>query len=415
MLIIIAIIIVIFIILSAFFSGMETGLISIDRLKLEKDAKNISSQKQILDFLKNPDKLFGTTLFGNNISLVIVSSLTILLLDYLHEHENLKISDHTGSLIITGIILLFGEIIPKALYRENPNKLVNRNFAVLKFFNVLLSPFTGIVTKMNTWVSKAFKLKKGKKLIELSREDLSYMVSESETQDGLGVNQKELLEEALEFSEQKAESVMTHRTEIVGFDMNTSIADVVNLAREVGFTRFPVYDDDLDHIIGVLIIYDLLSCADPDKETASDYARQVHFVPETMNIDALLAEMQAKKRSMAIVVDAFGGTAGMITIEDIMEELVGEIEDEYDVAEDDVEVMPDGSYIINGDTEIDFLNDKYELGLPEGDFETMAGLIIDELARIPQKNTTIDLGNYQLKVTKVTKKKIEKIKLTKKN
>ena len=413
--ILIALLIIVFIIFSAFFSGMETGLISLDKLKLEQEAKSDNKKRQILSFLKNPDKLFGTTLIGNNISLVIVSSLTVLLLNYLRDKNVIHISDRSGALLISLILLIFAEIIPKALYREHSNRLVSKNFEILKFFSFLLSPFTKIVTYINIRISKLFGLKASENLLRVSREDLSFMVSESETnENATEINQKDLLEEALEFGELKAENVMTHRTEIVAFDKDTSVDDVISLSREVGYTRFPVYDDDLDNIIGILIIYDLLRCQNSSAEKASEFIRSALFVPETMTVDALLAEMQSKKRSLAIVVDSYGGTAGMVTIEDIMEELVGEIEDEYDAEEDELEILPDGSYLIDGDTEIDILNDKYDLQLPEGDYETIAGLIINRLARIPKNNTRLELRKYSLLVNKVTSKKIKKVKLIKK-
>jgi len=394
---------------------METGLISLDKLKLEQEAKNSTKKKQILNFLKTPDKLFGTTLIGTNISLVIVSSLTVLLLNYLRDRGIIRMSDRTGTLLVAFILLIFAEIIPKALYREHSNRLVSKNFETLKFFNFLLSPFTKIVTYINLRISKLFGLKANENLLRVSREDLSFMVSESETSESTTeINQKDLLEEALEFGELKAENVMTHRTEIVAFDKDTSIDDVISLSREAGYTRFPVYDDDLDNIIGILIIYDLLRCQNSSDEKASKFIRPALFVPETMTVDALLAEMQSKKRSLAIVVDSYGGTAGMVTIEDIMEELVGEIEDEYDAEESELEILPDGSYLIDGDTEIDILNDKYDLQLPEGDYETIAGLIINRLARIPKNNTRLELRKYSLLVNKVTAKKIKKVKLIKK-
>jgi magnesium and cobalt exporter, CNNM family len=394
---------------------METGLISLDKLKLEQEAKNDLKKKQILNFLREPDKLFGTTLIGTNISIVIVSSLTMLLLNSQPADSTFNISSHAGTLFISLILLIFAEIVPKALYREHPNRLVAKNFVTLKFFGFLLSPFIKIVTLINLKVSKWFGLEGTSNLLKVSREDLSFMVSESETNESsTKINQKDLLEEALEFGELKAENVMTHRTEIMAFDQETKIDEVILLSRDAGFTRFPVYEEDIDKIKGVLIIYDLLRRKGNSEEKASDFMRPVMFVPQTMDVDALLADMQAKKRSMAVVVDSYGGTAGMITIEDIMEELVGEIEDEYDVEESELEMLPDGSYLIDGDTEIDILNGKYDMQLPEGDYETIAGLIISQLARIPKINKRVELLKYTLVVNKVTVKKIKKVKLIKK-
>lgn len=413
MIILIIILIVLFIILSAYFSGMETGLISQDRYKLEQDARNDKRKKQILRFLENPDWLFGTTLLGNNICVVILSALTILLLNRLKDNHGITITEQVGTLIMTGIILIFAEIIPKALYREQSSKLVEKNFGLLWVFSILAKPSVKLVNVINHKLTRLLHLKEEPNLLKVSREDLSFMVSESEIQeDEEELNQKDLLEEALEFGELKAENVMTHRTEIIAFEKNTSILEVIKAAEEAGFTRFPVIENDIDNVCGILIIYDILKCDDPKNDKVENYMRHILFVPESMTIDALLAEMQAKKRSLAIVVDSYGGTAGMVTIEDIIEELVGEIEDEYDIEESELEILPDGSYMVNGDMEIDLLSSKYDIDLPEGDYETVAGLIIDRLAKIPVINTLVELQHYSLLVHDVTRKKIEKVKIT---
>jgi putative hemolysin len=409
--IVIIFIIILCLVLSAYFSGMETGFISLDRYKLEQDARNNKRKTQIMQFLENPDRLFGTTLLGTNIFLVIMSSLAVLFLDKFNFKYGENITEETGSLVIAGVVLIFGEIIPKAIYRENPMRLVEKNFGLIRFSSVIASPFVFLVTKLNYLLTKLFHLQEVPSLLKVSREDLSFIVSESDTEDDEDINQKDLLEEALEFSELRAENVMTHRTEIIAFERTARISEVIDEALKEKFTRFPVIEEDIDHVIGILIIYDLLKCDNPEKETAEDYMRPALFVPESMNMDALLAEMQAKKKSVAIVLDAYGGTAGMITIEDILEELVGEIEDEYDIEELELEKLTDGSILINGDMEIDILNSKYDIRLPEGDYETIAGLIIDHLAKIPSLNTRIELNDYILEVSKVTRKKIEKVKL----
>ena len=405
-------IIIIFFILSAFFSGMETGLISIDRIKMEQQAKKSKKKKQILHILENPDKLFGTTLFGNNISLVIVTSLSILLINIFNQKNTLHISESAATLIIAGAILVFAEIIPKALYRENPNKLVTRGFLLLRFFSLILRPFVKFVSLFNSLLARLFKLSEKNGFHFLTHEDLSYMLAETKDDGILHEDQREMLEEALEFIELDAENVMIHRTEIVAFEKNTSIEEVISIAKEKGFTRFPVYDEDLDHIIGILIIYDLMKKNNLDKMKASDFVREAFFAPETMDVDNLLAEMQVNKNSMAIIVDSFGGTAGLLTIEDILEEIVGEIEDEYDTtAPREVEKVGENHYIVQGFVEIDFLNDEFEMNLPEGDYETIAGLIIEKLEKIPRQNTKLTINKWNITVLQVSNVKILKLEM----
>ena len=404
-------IVILFFILSAFFSGTETGLISIDRLKMEQNAKTDKKKKRILDFLENPDRLFGTTLFGNNISLVIVTSVSIYLINLLHKNSIIKISDSIGTLIIAGVILVFAEIIPKALYRDHPNKYVTKGFSILAFFSIIFSPFVKLVSLLNSLLAKLFKLPENNGFHLLTREDLSYMLAETEAEGSLLEDQRDMLEEALEFTELDAENVMIHRTEIVALDKDTPIDEVIQIARENGYTRFPVFDEDLDHIIGILIIYDLMKNKNNGKAKAGDFVREAFVAPETMDVDNLLAEMQANKKSMAIIVDSYGGTAGLVTIEDILEEIVGEIEDEYDRDSSEVEKIGENHYLVQGFVEIDLLNDEYDMKLPEGDYETIAGLIINKLEKIPRQGTKLSVGKWLIQIEQVTSKKIVRLEM----
>ena len=413
MLIISLLIIVIFFILSAFFSGIETGLISLDRLKLEQEAKSNKKKKQILTFLEKPDQIFGTTLFGTNISLVIVSSLSILLINALKEQSKINIPDHTATLIIAGFVLIFAELIPKALYRDYPNRLVSRGFPILKFFSIIFTPFVKFVSILNNLLAKLFKLPQQSRYNFVSREDLSFMLSEAKDDGVLHEDQMEMLEDALEFSELVAENVMIHRTDIVAFPLDTSIEEVISIAKEKGFTRFPVYENDLDNIKGILIIYDLLKRKDHDSLTVADFIRNAFFAPETMDVNKLLTKMQTEKVSMAIIMDSYGGTAGVITIEDILEEIVGEIEDEYDNTTREVSKIENGMYRVQSYAEIDFLNDEYEMDLPLGDYETIAGMIIDKLERIPRRDTKLKIRNWDITIIQATDKRIIAVEMKK--
>ncbi|MEA2096880.1 MAG: hemolysin family protein [Candidatus Cloacimonadota bacterium] len=407
------IIIVLFFILSAFFSGIETGLISLDRLKLEQEAKSSEKKKQILTFLEKPDKIFGTTLFGTNISLVIVSSLSIFLINILNKESKINISEHTATLILAGLILIFAELIPKALYRDFPNRLVSKGFPMLKFFSIIFTPFVKFVSFLNNLLAKLFKLPLQSRYNLVSREDLSFMLSEAKDDGVLHEDQMEMLEDALEFSELDAENVMIPRTDIVAFQLDTSIDEVISIAKEKGFTRFPIYENNLDNIKGILIIYDLLKQKNHDVLTAADFVRNAFFAPETMDVNKLLTEMQKEKVSMAIIMDSYGGTAGVITIEDILEEIVGEIEDEYDNTTQEIRKISKGVYRVQSYAEIDFLNDEYEMDLPLGDYETIAGMVIDKLERIPRRDTKLKIGNWDITIIQATDKRIITVEMKK--
>ncbi len=399
-------IIILFFILSGFFSGIETGLISLDRLKLEQEAKSNKKKNQILAFLEKPDLIFGTTLFGTNISLVVVSSLSIFLINILNKKSVINVPEHTATLIIAGFILIFAEIIPKALYRDFPNKLVSRGFPLLRFFSFIFTPFVKFVSLLNNALAKLFKLPQESRYNFVSREDLSFMLSEAKDDGVLHEDQMEMLEEALEFSDLDAQNVMIHRTDIIAFPLDASIDEIISIAKEKGFTRFPVYENDLDNIKGILIIYDLLKQKDHDVLTAADFIRNAFFAPETMDVNKLLTEMQKEKVSMAIILDSYGGTAGVITIEDILEEIVGEIEDEYDNATEEISQISSGLYRVQSYAEIDFLNDDYDMDLPLGDYETIAGMIIDKLERIPRTDTKLKIGNWDITIIQATDKRI---------
>ncbi|MDY6914780.1 MAG: hemolysin family protein [Candidatus Cloacimonadota bacterium] len=399
-------IIIFFFILAAFFSGMETGLISLGQLNPQKEPK--SSQKIISNVNKQVNKFFATTFIGTNLSLIIITSLSIVFFS-----PNLKLKNEIFILILAGFILIFTEIIPKALYRDNAQKMVNKSIPLISVFAFIFKPFLGIINILDSTLSKIFHLPNHRNLQNITKEDLSYMLSQTEKDGQLQGNQREMLEEALEFKELKAENVMIHRTEIVALPQDMPVKDILALAKKKGFTRFPVFNEDLDNIIGILIIYDIMKKSKLDGLSAIDFVREAYFAPESIDVTTLLTEMQTYKKSMVIIVDSFGGTSGIVTIEDILEEIVGEIEDEYDNSTQEVEIIDDFTYRVQGYVEIDFLNDEYQLNIPEGNYETIAGLIIDRLARIPSPGTTITAGDWELKILQGTDKKILSVRIKK--
>ncbi|HNX00428.1 MAG TPA: hemolysin family protein [Candidatus Cloacimonadota bacterium] len=396
---------------SFFFSGIETGIVSLDKLRLEKEAKHNTGKKRLLHFIESPDRFFGTTLVGNNlINILIASVATYILQERLPSSVDPKVS----ALILTGIILIFGEIVPKAIFRDYPNKLVPLLFPVLRFFYVILKPLVLTVTSFNSLVFSLFRVKQTPGFSYITKDDLAFILSQTSEDEDLAEPQRNMLEDALEFNEQKAKNIMIPRMEVVAMPDDTPLPEVETLARENGYTRYPVYHENLDHIVGVLIIYDIIKNDNIENKTARDIMHVPYFAPETIDIDSLMKEMQIHKKSMAIISDSFGGTSGIVTMEDILEEIVGDIEDEYDIEDDssrDISKIGNNLYIVNGDVEIDRLADEYELELPHGNYTTVAGLIIDQMEKIPIQGQYIDLDNCRMQILQVTKKKIVKVKI----
>ncbi|HOG27149.1 MAG TPA: hemolysin family protein [Candidatus Cloacimonas sp.] len=411
--VLILIVLLFFLVLSFFFSGLETGMLSIDQIKLEQEAKKSKSKAVLLQFVRQPDKFLGTTLIGNNIANVIIASLST----YLANRLFAPVFDARYTSLVVGIVVLIsGEMIPKTIFRDNAETLIPLFFPLLQFFYYLLKPLVMIVTWLNNFLRKLLKLEEGYQYDYLTKDDLSFLLSQTaidETND----HQIEMIEDALDFSELDARNVMVPRTDIVAIQDKTSLSEVANIARKEGFTRYPVYCNNIDDIIGILIIYDILKQDCSPDMTAGDIIHEPLFAPENTDLDVLLKEMQTKQRSMAIIVDSFGGTAGIVTMEDILEEIVGDIEDEYDTDEDENSVQQVGpkTWLVAADTEIDRLIDDYGIQLPEGDYETVAGLILDRLEKIPHQGQVVNVPPYTIQVLQATSKQIVKVKIHKIN
>ncbi|NQU54460.1 MAG: HlyC/CorC family transporter [Bacteroidetes bacterium] len=413
------ILIIITVLLSAFFSGMEIAFVSANKLRLELDKQSEPFSSKILKFATaDAGKYIATMLVGNNIALVIYGIAFATLMEpflqvYFQSEFVILLLQTVASTII---ILLFSEFLPKTLFRISPNVLLNIFSIPLALFYIVFYPITKFTVGItNVFLKRILKtdVAASNKNPVFSRIDLDEFVNEPVS---VGFEKKEMLEtevklfkNALDFSKVKLREIMVPRTEIEMLDINSSIAELRLKFVETGYSRILFYNENIDNIIGYVHSFVIFQ----NPETIKPYLKNVLIVPETMPANKLLSTFIQEHRSIAIVVDEFGGTSGMVTSEDILEEIFGEIEDEHDTKDIIEKKISDTEFIFSGRSEIDLINEKYFLNLPETDeFETLAGFILNYHESIPKINLLIKIGKFHFKILKATNTKIELVKLT---
>ena len=412
-------IIVLSLLFSAFFSGMEIAYITANKLKVEVDKKSGGLPARILSrFTKSDSGFISTMLVGNNISLVIYGIAIALVLEKLLLQTFPPTIQNDFTILITQtvisslIILFFAEFIPKTLFRINAN-------SVLKFFALpliiiyyLLYPLVFITLGISEFIlEKIFKQKlpdKPKSFDSVDINDFLQEFGERDIHDNSESIEMQIFRNAIEFPEIKLRESMIPRTEIVALDEKESLETFRNKFSEKGLSKILIFRKNIDNIVGYVHAFDFFK----KPKDIQSIIRPILLVPETMHINKLMQSFIQQRKSIAVVVDEFGGTAGLITIEDIMEEIFGEIDDEYDTADFIERKINNTEYIFSARLEIDYLNEKYNLRLPDSDeYETLGGLIINYHESIPSKNQEIIVKNYSFKIIQVSDKRIEQVNL----
>jgi len=404
---------------SAFFSGMEIAYITANKLKVEVDKKSGGLSARILSrFTKSDSGFISTMLVGNNISLVIYGITIALVLEGFLLNAFPAGFKNDFSILITQtiisslIILLFAEFIPKTLFRINAN-------SVLKFFAIplyiiyyILYPLVFITLGISEFIlEKIFKQKlpdKPKTFDSVDINDFLQEFGERDIHDTRESIEMQIFRNAIEFPEIKLRESMIPRTEIIALDENESLDTFRKKFSEKGLSKILIYNKNIDNIVGYVHAFDFFK----KPKDIQSIIRPILLVPETMHINKLMQSFIQQRKSIAVVFDEFGGTAGLITIEDIMEEIFGEIDDEYDTDDFIERKINDTEYIFSARLEIDYLNEKYNLRLPDSDeYETLGGLIINYHESIPSKNQEIIVKNYSFKSIQVSEKRIEQVHL----
>lgn len=402
---------------SAFFSGLEIAFLSSNKLRIELDKKQGKLSARILSyFLKRPGEFIVTMLIGNNIALVIYGILMAALLNpvltrYISsEFWNLTLQ----TLISTLIILLLAEYLPKSLFRNNPNLFINLLSIPVLLLYILFYPIIRFSVLLSHGILKIFFPRQhftSERLRNFGRVDLDHLVSSAEPDEDLdSENEIRLFQNALDFSGVRLRDCMIPRTEIVAIDKEASLEEASTRFIESGYSKILVYEKNIDQIVGYISSKDLFKNP-PDLK--SIIASPV-FVPETMPANKLLKKLLQQHKSIAVVVDEFGGTAGLITIEDILEEIFGEIEDEHDTPDMIEKQIGINEFIFSGRLEVEYLNEKYELGIPESEeYETLAGFILYHLQNLPKPNEIVQIDPFRIQVLKMNNTRIDLIQLTK--
>jgi putative hemolysin len=396
---------------SAFFSGSEIALISISRIRLKHWVeKRLRGASLAEDYLERPYRMINTILVGNNLVNVAASVLTSkFLLDRFHAAgDNPIVSALVVPALIAPPLLLFGEVIPKAIFKESSSRVLPYLQGPLKVSNLILTPFLWITNGISWLLARLTGQVDERSRHFFSRRNIELLLRESEKVGLVEESEREIITGVFTFGETTVKEVMTPRTDIVAVMKNSGIREVVNQATASGFSRLPIQDESIDRIVGMYHVFDILKY----DEREGLVQRPVHFVPETKKCDELLYEMRAERKHLAVVVDEYGGTAGIVTLEDLVEELVGDIQDEYDREPMTIRVSSNREIIVDGSSDIDEVNENFGLKLASGEVETMGGFLISKLGRIPSMGEVFRMGNLRIEVLKADRTKVEKMKIT---
>lgn len=401
---------------AAFFSGIEIAYVTANKLKLELLRKQGTLAGKMLGITTaSPSRFLATTLVGNNIALIVLGILMAKLLEpaiatYLPQSANNEFVVMLIQTLITTLIVLFiGEFIPKALFRLNPDEILKFFALPLVLLYWLLFPIVQLIVSFTHLILKLiFRIDFGDDPLVFSHADLEHFINQfvKNKEEDKEIN-TDILERAIYLKEVRAKECMVPRTEIEGIDVNSSLEELRAEFVRTHLSRIIIYDDSLDNILGYVHHFDLLK----KPATIRDILFPIKVIPESMLAKDILNLFMRDHKSICWVVDEFGGTSGIVTLEDVLEEIFGEIKDEHDTEQFVEKQVFEDEFIFSGRLEVDFLNEKYKLNLPEGEYETLAGFILSNHENIPEKGEEIFIGNFKFKILSVSETRVETVRL----
>ncbi len=405
---------VILLIFSGFFSGSESAFFSLTQGDLRKlREEDTKSAKKVLALLQNQKQLLSAILIGNTVVNVSAATVAALFVARTLPHAWMETWGVLIEIsIVTLVILVFSEVSPKVFAVRHSLDFSKRVSFALSFFVFIFSPFTFIVTHFINFLSRITGVKKEVPFLDES--ELKTLFDVGVEKGTLDAAEREMIHSIFEFRETQVKEVMIPRIDMICIEKDTSIDEMLGLVKEKGHSRIPIYDEKVDNILGILVVKDLLPFM-KDRQNIpplSDLVRDVYYVPESKRIDELLREFQQERTHMAIVVDEYGGTAGLVTLEDVIEEIVGEIRDEYDREKPLIRQLNGNTWMVDAKINIEELNEQLEFDVPTSDeYESLGGFIFDQLRSIPEEKAEVNYENIRMIVEKVDGQRIQKVKI----
>ena len=413
-----------FVLVNAFFSGTEMAVISLNDAKMHKLAEEGDKKAlRVIKFLDNPGSFLatiqvGVTLAGFLSSAFAANSFASRLALWVDPEALHAWMEPLWTVVITIVLsffsLVLGELVPKRIAQNNPEKWAFATAGIVKFFGAILRPFVWILTKSTNLVLRLFRIDPNQTDKTVTEEEIRMMVDVGSESGNIEDTEKEMIENVFEFNDKEVSEIMTHRKKIISLPIDADYDEVMRVAREEKFTRIPVYKDTIDDIIGILHIKDLIGIMPPTEEAPfklEKFIREPLIVHETRKISSLFGEMKTCGMQMAVIVDEYGGTMGIATIEDMLEELVGNITDEFDDEAEEFVKLSNGDYIVRGDMTLSDLEDVLDIELTDDEYDTIAGLVISQLDRVPEEteHPVVNYKNLRIKVLKVEENAISKV------
>jgi len=407
------VLLVVCLLLSAFFSSSETAFISLQRIRIEHlvDTK-VRGAKLVARMVERPEKLLSTILLGNNFVNTAAAALATFLAVSLWGEQGILIA----TILVTIVLLIFCETTPKTIATRHAERLSIIFARPIETLSWLLTPFVVALSWIASGFSKLFGGTPVPKSLA-SEEEIRTMISVGHKEGTVEEEEAEMLHKVFEFGNRPVREVMVPRTEVIWVTRGTKMADFLNLYAQTPLSRFPVYEENIDNVVGILAVKDIVMAQAKgtfsEGATIDDLIRPAYFAPETKRVSELFAEMRDKNYRMTVVVDEFGGTAGIVSLSGLMEEIVGPVGDELAAIEKEYETINEYTFQIDGGMRVEEANEEMGLDMPEGDYETVAGFVLDLLGHIPKRGEQLKYKNFKMVITEMRGMKIEKIRLIK--
>lgn len=407
----------ILIFLSGIFSSVETAMHSLSKVSIKGILSRGGTRAKLLGLWSSNQNKFLTTIYvGNNIlnvgASVLASSITIDVARQYGYREPYALATATG--VITFILLLFGEVVPKAIAQHNPEKIFLLLAAPINIALTLLRPFSAFFEWISRIIVTAFGGAEQMRSLGVTEEEIKAIIEAGEIDGAIAEEEKEMIHSVIEFGDTIVKEIMVPRVDMVCVEVGTPMEEILDIMAEEKLSRLPVYEQTVDTIVGVLHIKNIMNAwrKNIQEMSAIEFISLPYFIPETKKVSELLKEFKTNRMQMAIVVDEYGGTEGLVTMEDLVEEIVGEIEDEYDESSPKIKKQDDGSYLIDSKVEIHHINEQLALNIPSEEYNTIGGFILWILRRMPKKNEVIMYEYLKFTVLEADRKRIYKIVLS---